>query len=137
MVSATLLLPGGLATLVVATTTAVGGHHRGVKGEVLTQQLQLVSDAPLPVKVHPAVHPAIGLGCGADGVVHSKTKLAGFGVGILQHNNAHVYVIACVTRWKLHWVDQSAVDCCSSYTLSSEVFCSIAEATGLVHNCCC
>lgn len=53
-----------------------------------TQEVELVAEPPLPVKLHPVVHPAIGLRGGADGVVHRKAKLARGGIGVLRGGGA-------------------------------------------------
>jgi hypothetical protein len=45
-----------------------------------------MADSSLSVKVNPVVHPAIGLACSANSVVHSKTKFASLGIGVLGSN---------------------------------------------------
>ena len=65
-----------------AVDDAQRGCRQGVCAQP-TQQVELVAQAALAVKVHPAVHPAVGLRRASYRVVDGKTKLASRSLGVL------------------------------------------------------
>lgn len=58
-------------------------------------QAQHVPQPPLPEEIDPVVHPAVGLGGAAYGVVHCKAKPALLGVVILHSRAGAMSALAC------------------------------------------